>query len=89
MTIIQWEGVTNISKQLNFKITFCFYICQIFFFAACNLDAQFCLQSPEDIFDQYDFSEEDFSIDFIALALLYIAFNVLAFLFLWLRVRKN
>lgn len=55
---------------------------------ACNLNAQICLRSAEDIFNQYDFSVDNFFIDFYALTLLYIAFNVLAFSILWLRVRN-
>lgn len=57
--------------------------------SACNLDAPICLQTAEDIFDQYDFSVDNFDVDFYALFILYIAFNVFAFLILWLRVRKN
>lgn len=57
--------------------------------SACNLDAPICLQTAQDIFDQYDFSEDNFSIDFYALFVLYIVFNVFAFSILWLRVRNN
>lgn len=57
--------------------------------SACNLDAPICLRTAQDIFDQYDFSEDNFSIDFYALLILYVVFNVFAFLILWLRARKN
>lgn len=95
MTIIQWEGVTNISNSLfsyASVLTFSNAILFIFIFlslSACNLNAQICLRSAEDIFNQYDFSVDNFFTDFYALFLLYLAFNVLAFLVLWLRVRNN
>lgn len=88
MTIVQWEGVTNISNAAILIIWVLFINLVYSSFAACNLDAQICLQSAEDIFDQYDFTEDDFDMDFYALILLYVAFNVFAFLLLWLRVRK-
>ncbi|XP_055300850.1 protein scarlet [Sitodiplosis mosellana] len=69
MTIVQWEGVTNIT---------------------CNFEAQLpCIGSAEEIYSQFDFTEDDFYTDFYALAALYLAFNILAFLLLWLRVRKH
>lgn len=92
MTIIQWEGVTNISNALHLESISFFidFISKKFnLISACNLDAPICLQSAEDIFDQYDFDADNFDIDFYALFLLYILFNVFAFVILWLRVRKN
>lgn len=90
MTIVQWQGVSNISiqfysitpkKRRTFK--------NIFFLSACNLEAQLpCLESAEDILSQYDFTEENLDVDFYALTILYLAFNLFAFIILWLRVRK-
>ncbi|XP_031636507.1 protein scarlet [Contarinia nasturtii] len=68
MTIVQWEGVTNIT---------------------CNFAAQLpCFESAEEIYDLYNFTEDDFNTDLYALTALYITFHVFGFLFLWLRVRK-
>lgn len=68
MTIVQWEGVTNIT---------------------CNFSAQLpCFGSAEEIYDNYNFDKDDFHTDFYALTALYLTFNVLAFVVLWLRVRK-
>lgn len=97
MTIVQWEGVTNISEEWFFYCRGIFEIkrkkdCFNFSFfqiSACHFDSQLpCFTSAEDIYDQYNFSEDDFNTDFYALTTLYIAFNVLAFILLWLRVRK-
>lgn len=61
----------------------------MFLFSACNFEAELpCLESAADIFNQYDFVEQNLDIDFYALTILYLAFNVLACIILWLRVRK-
>lgn len=92
MTIIQWEGVTNISKHSDWSIRldFDFFKSYLsFVISACNFAAQLpCIATAEEIYDQYNFDENNFSIDFYALTALYVAFNVFAFVLLWLRVRK-
>lgn len=90
MTIVQWQGVSNISMQF-YSITLKkgARTFKNIFFSACNFEAQLpCLESAEDILSQYDFTEENLDVDFYALTILYLAFNVFAFIILWLRVRK-
>lgn len=66
---------------------FCFNFLHLF--SACNFAAQLpCIESAEEIYDLYNFNEDDFNIDFYALTALYVVFNVFAFILLWLRVRK-
>lgn len=47
-----------------------------------------CLHSGEEIFHQYSFSPNNFKTDLIALSLLYLTFNALAFFLLWRRIRN-
>lgn len=88
MTILQWQGVSNISNQCIVQVILT-DIQIVSSLLACNFDSQFpCLEKAEDIFNQYNFTEADFDVDFYALTTLYVVFNVFAFIFLWWRVRK-
>lgn len=47
-----------------------------------------CLGSADEIFEQYNFDEQNLGVDFLAMTSLFVIFHVLAYLILWFRVRK-
>lgn len=93
MTIVQWEGVQNISmasmRWIAHSIRFFGNnsLCQ---FSACTgMDPRLpCLHDATDIFDQYSFQPNHLDYDLWAMVTLYAAFNVLAFIILWIRMKR-
>ncbi|GAB1859723.1 Protein scarlet isoform X1 [Camponotus japonicus] len=68
LTIVQWEGVHNIS---------------------CETVELPCLTEGTEVLDRYDFDEHNFWPDIILMAVIYIIFHLLAYIFLWKRCRSR
>ncbi|EFN66384.1 Protein scarlet [Camponotus floridanus] len=68
LTIVQWEGVHNIS---------------------CETVELPCLTEGTEVLDRYDFNEHNFWPDIILMAVIYIVFHLLAYIFLWKRCRSR
>lgn len=89
MTIVQWQGVTNLSKIFN-KIFVLFSQINIFCIA-CPIteDNLPCLQDGADVLAKYSFSDDNLARDIWALVILYIAFHTLGYIFLWRKTRRT
>lgn len=104
LSILQWEGIQNISKifiicntiwntNIN-ELSVCsqnnIITTKHFFIPACTEDIENlpCLQTGQDVMDNYNFSFESLYMDIWALIVLYLMFHLLSYLFLWKRAKR-
>lgn len=89
MTIIQYEGVKNISEFNQSANSFVEMTHHLSLPGCAGIDPQApCLSTADEVLDQYSFSKDNLAIDIWALALLYATYNALAVFCLWRRARQ-
>ena len=89
MTIIQYEGVKNISEFNQSTNSLVQTTHKLSLTGCAGIDPQApCLSTADEVLDQYSFSKDNLAIDIWALALLYATYNALALFCLWRRARQ-
>ncbi|XP_034944954.1 protein scarlet-like [Chelonus insularis] len=70
LTIVQWQGVHNISCELE------------------RIELP-CIRDGSEVMELYDFHEDNFWIDILAMAIMFICFHLLGYFCLWRRCRTK
>lgn len=87
ISIIQWNGITNISKLIQWK--FIWFLIQYDIFLACETINVPCLTNGEEVLDKYSFSETNFNRDLIVMICMLFGFYLLGYCCLWWKIKRK